>query len=173
MDTSTYTHICRAGHADIIEKLAPGGVVLIPHEVSLEIERGRENYPGIPAVSATCWADVAVLTEAEWDTLVEVKARMGGGPRQHIGESAVIACAYRRGLTAVLDDQAAVQQADRLHIASIDTLWIVMEAYKSLFGRSKEQVVAVVDDLLATGMYLPFGSGEELIAWAYREGQLP
>ena len=49
MDTSAYTHLCRAGHACIIEKLAPGGVVLIPCEVDVEITKGRElhsRHPG-------------------------------------------------------------------------------------------------------------------------------
>jgi len=30
MDTSTFTHFCRAGHQDILRRLAPQGVILIP-----------------------------------------------------------------------------------------------------------------------------------------------
>jgi hypothetical protein len=94
MDTSTYTHLCRAGHADLIEQLAPGGIVV-------------------------------------------------------------------------------VAQADRLGVATHDTLWIVIEAYKVLFGRDKAITAKVVDDLLDTGMYLPLKSGESLVAWAWEEGLLP
>jgi predicted nucleic acid-binding protein len=173
MDTSAYTHLCRAGHACIIEKLAPSGVVLIPREVDVEIKEGRERHSGIPAVSATCWAKIAVLTDDEQWTALRVKAALGGGMTQHLGESAVIACAHHRDLIAVLDDRAAIERADLLRARSIDTMWIVMEAYKSLYGRDKDRVIAVVDDLLETGMYLPFDSGEELFAWAYSAGVLP
>lgn len=173
MDTSAYTHLCRAGHACIIEKLAPGGVVLIPCEVDVEITKGRELHSGIPAVSTTCWARVAVLTDDEQWTAMHVKAALGGGKTQHLGESAVIACAHHRGLIAVLDDRAAVEQADLLKVRSIDTMWIVMAAYKSLYDRDRDRVIAVVDDLLETGMYLPFDSGEALFAWAYGQGILP
>jgi predicted nucleic acid-binding protein len=173
MDTSAYTHLCRAGHACIIEKFAPCGVVLIPREVDVEIKEGGERHYGIPAVSATRWAKIAVLTDDEQWTAMRVKAALGGGMTQHLGESAVIACAHHRGLIAVLDDRAAIEQADLLKVRSIDTMWIVMEAYKSLYGRNKDRVIAVVDDLLETGMYLPFDSGEALFAWAYSAEILP
>jgi predicted nucleic acid-binding protein len=173
MDTSTYTHLCRAGHACIIAKLAPGGVVLIPVEVDVEIQRGRDKYPGIPSSSDTPWAEIAVLSDDEQWTAMKVKAALGGGSEEHLGESAVIACAYHRGLVAVLEERAAVEQANLRNVSSIDTMWIVMAAYKSLFGRDRARVIAVVDDLLGTGMYLPFSSGEALFAWAYCEGLLP
>ncbi len=144
MDTSAYTHLCRSGHACIIEKLAPGGVILIPREVDVEIKNGGDRHSDIPAVSAVCWAKIAVLTDDEQWTAMQVKAALGGGMTQHFGESAVIACAHHRGLIAVLDDRAAVEQADRLEVRSIDTMWIVMAAYKSLYGRDRDRVIAVV-----------------------------
>ncbi|BBX75432.1 hypothetical protein MSHI_33380 [Mycobacterium shinjukuense] len=52
-------------------------------------------------------------------------------------------------------------------------MWIVIEAYKSLYSRDKRAVISLVDDLLKTKMYLPFDSGEALIAWAYSEALLP
>ena len=71
---------------------------------------------------------------------------------------------------AVIDGiRAAVEQADLLKVRSIDTMWIV----KSLYDRDRDRVIAVVDDLLETGMYLPFDSGEALFAWAYGQGILP
>ncbi|OIJ28569.1 hypothetical protein [Nocardioides luteus] len=172
-DTSTYTHLCRAGHSLILEKLAPGGVILVPDAVNVEIERGRVMQSGIPRVSDVSWAELAVLTDDEVWTQLQVKAEMGGGVTAHIGECAVIACAQHRGLTALIDDRAAVVQADLRGVPSHDTLWLVVEAYKSLFDRDREQAARVVDDLLATGMYLPITSGKSLFSWAYEEGILP
>ena len=87
MDTSTYTHLCRAGHAEMIEQLAPGGTVLVPDDVNTEIEKARELYQRIPAVSSVCWAEMTVLTEDEVWTQLEVKAQMGG---LRIGTSASV-----------------------------------------------------------------------------------
>ncbi|SOJ52963.1 hypothetical protein MSIMFB_00468 [Mycobacterium simulans] len=173
MDTSTYTHLCRAGHASIIQRLAPCGVVLIPAEVNIEIEKARDKHSGIPGVSTVTWAAHIVMTDDEVWTALRVKAALGGGPCQHLGESAVISCAHHRKLVAVLDDRAAVAQADRLQVMSIDTMWIVAEAYKSLFGRDRNRTVALVNDLLTTDMYLPFEDGDAFFVWAWEEGILP
>jgi predicted nucleic acid-binding protein len=173
MDTSTYTHLCRAGQDSVVQNLAPHGVVLIPAEVNREIEKGRDKYPSIPAVSTVNWAAHTPMTSDEEWTAMRVKAALAGGQYQHLGESAVIACAHHRNLIAVLDDRAAVAQADRLQVATIDTMWIVAEAYKSLFERDRNQTVALVDALLATDMYLPFKDGDDFFAWAWAEGVLP
>jgi predicted nucleic acid-binding protein len=173
MDTSTYTHLCRAGHASIIERLAPGLLVLIPTDVNDEIERGRTRYPGIPSISSFEWTQLAVLTEEETWTQLQVKAEMAGTTQEHLGECAVIACAYHRNMVAFLDERAAIEQADRLGVPTHDTLWLVIEAYKKLFDRDRDHAAQIVDDLLTTNMYLPIGSGKSLLAWAYEEGLLP
>lgn len=173
IDTSTYTHLCRAGHSHLLEKLAPGRVVLVPTEVNDEIENGRTGNSNIHAVAAVSWAEMAVLTDEEEWTKLLVKAELGGGPLEHLGECAVIACAHNRGLIAVLDEREAITQADAFAVRSIDTLWIVVEAYKTIFGRDRGLAAQVVDDLLATGMYLPISSGESLFTWAYEEELLP
>lgn len=173
IDTSTYTHLSRAGHSDIIQELAPRGVVLVPTAVNTEIEAGRARHGGIPAVADASWAELVVLDDAEdWTSLV-VKAQLGGGPYEHLGECAVIACAHHRGLVAVLDEREAIAQADVLGVHSVDTLWIVVEAYKTVLGRDRDRAAQIVDDLLGTGMYLPVASGGSLFAWAYEEGLLP
>lgn len=172
MDTSAYTHMCRAGHAAIIRNLAPD-IVLIPTDVNAEIERGREQYPSIPAVHEADWAAITVLTEAEVLTQAQVKAQMSGKPTEHLGECAVIACAYHRDKVAIIDERAALAQADRLGVISYDTLWIVIEAYKRLYRRDRKATAQVVDDLLGTGMRLPFSSGESVLVWAYENGLLP
>lgn len=172
-DTTTYTHLCRAGHAELLAELAPGGIVLVPQEVDDEIERGRDRYPSIPAVSSVPWAKIVVLDDEECWTLLQVKAQMGGDPGDHLGECAVIACALHRSLVALLDERAAVAQAERLGIRSRDTLSIVVEAYVSVFNRDRARAAQVVDDLLDTEMKLPIDSGESLFSWAYEEGLLP
>jgi capsular polysaccharide biosynthesis protein/predicted nucleic acid-binding protein len=172
MDSSIYTHLCRAGHASVIWQLAPDGVVLVPNSVAAEIENQRARYPDIPSVDAVYWAQTIELTEEEHRTQIAVKARMGGSVGQYLGECAVIACASHRNLTAMLGDDAAVQQAHRLGVSSHDILWIVVEAYRTIFDRDQVRAAAVFDDLLATGMQLPFDSGESLFNWANREGLL-
>jgi predicted nucleic acid-binding protein len=173
MDTSAFTHLCRAGHAEIIEKLSPGGVVLIPDVVNTEIENGRERYQGIPTVSSISWAEIAVLSDEETLTQLVVKAQLGGLPHEHLGECAVIACAHHRNLVAILDERAAVEQAELLGVQNHGTLWLVIEAYKKLYGRDRDRTAKVVNGLLATDMYLPVDSGESLLSWAFEEGLLP
>lgn len=173
LDTTAYTHLCRSGHADLIHRLAPGGVVLIPAPVEIEIERGRDAYPDIPALSSVQWAELVVPTEEEEWTAVQVKAQMGGGPTEHLGECAVIACAHHRDLTAIIDEEAAAAQAGRLGVPVRGTLWIVIKAYKELFARDRDVIAGVVDDLLRTEMWLPVKSGASLLAWAWENGLLP
>ena len=173
MDTSAYTHLCRAGYGTIIPQLAPSGVVLIPRQVDIEIARGRDNYPSILAVSSVEWARTVVLDDDDELAAMLIKARLGGGVDEHIGECAVIAYAQRRGLVAVLDDRAAIEQADRLGVQSVGTMWIVVEAYKSLWDRNANAMIAAIDALLDTDMRLPLRDGQEVFTWAYREGLLP
>jgi predicted nucleic acid-binding protein len=171
LDTTVFTHLARAGHLDLVRALAPDGTVLVPTNVDDEIEEGRARHPDIPAVSTLDWVELAVLDEDETWTQLQVKAQLAGHPKEHLGECAVIACAHHRGLVAILDDRAAVAQAQVLGVPTHDTLWIVVKGYLVTGGR--EAAVGTVDDLLDTGMYLPVGSGESLLAWAYEEGYLP
>jgi hypothetical protein len=54
-----------------------------------------------------------------------VKAQMGGSDVEYLGECAVIACAYHRGLVAILDERAAVTEANRLNVPTPDRRWDV------------------------------------------------
>lgn len=89
---------------------------------------------------------------------------LGGGTREHVGECAVIACAKHRGLVAVLDERAAVAQANAHAIPCLDTMRIFAQAHSAVFGRDASKTVALVDALLETGMWLPVKSGSELFA---------
>jgi predicted nucleic acid-binding protein len=154
-------------------ELAPRGVVLIPDAVNSEIENRRELHQGIPTIASIAWAEIAILSEEETLTALMVKAQLGGLPKEHLGECEVIACARHNRFVAILDDRAAVEQADLLDVPNHDTLWLVIEAYKRLYSRDRDRTAQVVDDLLATGMYLPINSGKSLLSWAFEEGLLP
>ena len=172
MDMNAYMQLCRAGHASLVRQLAADGLLLVPTRVDKEIGSGRTLRPDIPSVRALEWGQTTALTEEEDLTQIQVKAQMGGSVDQHLRECAVIACALHRKLTAVLDERAAVKQAQRLGVRTCGILWIIIQAYKTLYDRDREVAAAVVDDLLAAGMHLPIDSGDSLFAWADHEGLL-
>ncbi len=173
VDTSVYTHLARAGHAYVLERLAPSGIVLVPTDVDREIKAGQEVHADIPDVGITPWARLVSPSEAEEWTQLEVKAALGGTATDNLGECAVIAVAKHRGMTALLDDRAAIAQADLHQVAHHDTLWLVVEAHFVLFGQDRGRTIKVVDDLIGTGMYLPIESGDSLFVWAWENGWLP
>lgn len=172
MDASVYTHFWRAGRASLIPQLAPGGRVLVPTDAAAEIDKYRALHPGIPSVDSVGWARPILLNEEEDRTQIQVKAQMGGSIDEYLSASAVIACASHRNLTAVLGQDVAIEQAHRLGVHTCDILWIVIEAYKTVYDENRGLAAALVDDLLATGVQLPFDSGEDLFTWAHHEGLL-
>jgi capsular polysaccharide biosynthesis protein/predicted nucleic acid-binding protein len=172
MDATAYTHLCRAGYASLIERLAPDSLVLVPTYVNIEIENDRARYPEIPSVESVRWARLIVPTEEENETQIQLKAQIGGAIDEHLGECSVIACALHRNLVAVLGEDVAIGQAHQLGVRTRSVLWIVVEAYNTVYNRDRDLAAALVDDLLATGMRLPFESGESLFSWAEREGVL-
>jgi hypothetical protein len=89
-------------------------VVLVPREVEIEIEidNARECYMGVPLSHEVPWASRIFLTEDEQWTATQVKVALGGGSKEHLGECAVIACAYHRCLVAILDDRADAPEPD-------------------------------------------------------------
>ncbi|HEY5882387.1 MAG TPA: hypothetical protein VIU11_25985 [Nakamurella sp.] len=84
-----FTHLARAGHLDILQGLAPNGIVIVPSQVDAEIQRSQEFHQGIPLAASLTWVELAVLTEEEESTFLSVKMNLGGSPIQHFGESAV------------------------------------------------------------------------------------
>lgn len=162
MDTSTFTHFGRAGYGQILATLAPQGVVLIPREVEVEIDVARSLHAGVPSLDSITWAERLFMSDDEQWTALQVKVVLGGGTGEHVGECAVIACAKHRGLVAVLDERAAVEQAKARSIVYIDTMRIIVDAHKTVFAEDPSKTVALVDALLETGMWLPVKSGAEL-----------
>ena len=169
-DTSVYTHLARAGYLDLLRQVSPNGTIYVPPTVSREIDAALDLYSDIPAVSDVRWARMVTLTDDEDWTSAFVKADLGGVGHQNLGESELIACAVHRGWIALMDDRAATTIAARKGVRTHDTLWVVVEACSTLPGKSWAWGETVVDDLLATGMWLPVLSGRDLFAWADEQG---
>ncbi len=172
MDTSTFTHFSRAGHEDVLRRLAPQGLVLIPDTVNTEIEAGIEAGYDITSPRALDWVEIGVLTMAEADTQLSIKLEMPSGkkdpPEKNLGECAVLACAKHRGMIAVIDDSDARTQASARKLRYIGTIWIIVEAHKHLDDVDAEQLYRA---LLETDMHLPHA--DSFVGWAQKKGFLP
>jgi predicted nucleic acid-binding protein len=175
MDTSVFTHWHRAGHGEILRRVAPDGeVILIPDAVNAEVEIARERYSGIPAIAECEWATLVVLGSDEGAVQLAIQADMGADTAfEHAGEAAVIAYAQAHGCMAILDEREAISQAEEHDVECRDSMWIAIEALHVLDDIDRARAEQIVDDLLATGMWLPVKSGASLVAWAYRVGYMP
>lgn len=175
MDTSTFTHFCRAGHQDILRRLAPQGLILIPDTVYSEVLDGRDRDYDIPDVGDLEWVEVGVLTEQEQDTQLDIKVYMpsqvGESARKHLGECAVLACAIHRQMVAVIDDGGGRGQAVSRGVRHVNSMWIIAQARKTLADVDSEAAEQIYADLVATGMRLP--QVDSFIRWAYGVGLLP
>lgn len=175
MDTSTFTHFCRAGQQDVLRRLAPQGVILIPDTVHAEIEEGRDRGYEIPSIASLPWVEVGVLTDTEeLEQLlikVDLPSEKGAANRKHLGECAVLACAIHRGMVAVIDDGDARSQAIAREVSHVGSMWIIAEAYKTLDGIDADAAEGIYQSLRDTGMRLP--PAESFISWAYEIEYLP
>ena len=161
MDTSTFTHFCRAGYGHILQALAPQ--VWCSSRVKSNWKSMQlEICVGVPTVGSTTWAGRIFPTSDEEWTAMQVKVVLGGGTKEHMGECAVIACAKHRKLVAVIDERAAVAETIARKVPFLDTMRLVANAHKSIFDQDESKTVALVDALLGTGMWLPVKSGSEL-----------
>lgn len=172
MDTSTFTHFSRAGYEDVLRRLAPQGLVLIPDTVKTEIEAGIEAGYEISSPTTLPWVQIGVLTDDETWTQQLIKVDMPSGkkdpPEKNLGECAVLACAKHRGMIAVIDDSDARAQAHARELPSIGTVWIIAEAHKHLDDVDAEQLYQA---LLETDMHLP--QADSFVDWAQKKGLLP
>lgn len=174
MDTSVFTHFCRAGHAELLRRLAPQGVILIPDTVYGEVEDGRDCDHDIPSIAALPWVELGALTLEEEMQQLLIKADMpsekGESPRKNLGECAVLACAIHRGMVAVIDDSDARTQARNRSVRYVTSMWIIARAYKVLDDVDSDAAERIYEDLVATDMRLP--RVESFIGWAYEVGLL-
>ncbi|MFD3746503.1 hypothetical protein [Nocardia sp. NPDC058633] len=175
MDTSVFTHWHRAGRGEILRRLSPGGqVILIPDAVNAEIEVARERYAGIPAIAECEWTQLVVLDSDEGAVQLAIQSDLGAEtPVEHAGEAAVIAYAHTHGCTAILDEREAINQAKEYTVQTRDSMWIVIEALHVLGDVDRDMAEQIVDDLIATDMWLPVRSGASLVGWAYEVEYMP
>jgi predicted nucleic acid-binding protein len=175
MDTSTFTHFFRAGYGDILRRLAPGGVVVIPDTVHSEVQDGRNLDLDIPAISDLAWVELAVLTAAEEQDQLIFKVLMpskkSDSARKNMGECAVLACATHREMVAVIDDSDARILANTHGIRYVNSMWIIAHAYRTLDDIDAESAEQIYEALCATDMRLP--EAESFVGWAYEVGLLP
>ncbi|MBF6519266.1 hypothetical protein [Nocardia farcinica] len=170
-----FTHWHRAGHGEILRRLSPGGqVILIPDAVNAEVEVAREKYSGIPAIADCEWTKLVVLDADEGAVQLAIQADLGAETSaEHAGEAAVIAYAQAHGCTAILDEREAISQADEYEVKTRDSMWIVIEALHVLDDIDRDMAEQIVNDLLATDMWLPVKIGASLFTWAYEAGYMP
>ncbi|MGA6205477.1 hypothetical protein ACPESR_12035 [Nocardia testacea] len=175
MDTSTFTHFCRAGHQEILHRLAPQGLILIPDTVHTEVEHGRDHGYDIPSIAALPWVEVGVLTYEEADTQLDIKVDMPStkrdGPRKNLGECAVLACAIHRQMVAVIDDSDARAQAHQRKVRFVTSMWIIAQACKTLDDIDSATAERIYQNLRDTDMRLP--AVESFVGWAYEVELLP
>lgn len=175
MDTSTFTHFCRAKREDVLQRLAPQGLILIPDSVDLEIRVGRDLGYDLPDIDSLPWVKRGILTENEQTLQLLIKVDMpsnpGDPPTKNLGECAVLACAMERGMTAVIDDSDARVQARVRGLRFETTMHIIIEAYKRLDDIDSEAAEQLYEALVATDMRLPHI--DSVIAWGYTMELLP
>ena len=146
---------------------------MIPDAVNAEVELARERYSGIPAIAECEWTELVVLDSDEGAVQLAIQSDMGAETAaEHAGEAAVIAYAQAHSCTAIIDEREALSQAVERMVEARDSMWIATEALHVLDDIDRGDAERVVDDLLATGMWLPVKSGASLVAWAYREGYM-
>lgn len=174
MDTSTFSHFCRAGHQDLLRRLAPQGLILIPDTVADELEAGSDLGYDIPSIANLPWVELGVLTSAEEMEQLIIKADLpsgrGDSPRKHLGECSVLACAVHRQMVAVIDDGDARTQARSRGVRYVTSMAIIAQAYKTLDDVDADTAERIYEALLATEMRLP--RVESFIGWAYEVGLL-
>jgi hypothetical protein len=76
------------------------------------------------------------------------------------------------GGIAIIDEAAARGIGDRERSQVRGTAWLLIRSFKTR-ALDRATVEATVDDLIRTGMRLPFSTGSGLFAWAYEAGILP
>jgi predicted nucleic acid-binding protein len=144
---------------------------VIPNEVAQELQVGADQHPALQAIFSLPWL---AIVELDLPTVIQVaafKGELGGLPRQHLGESAVLALVKVHGGVGIIDDAAAKATARHHGLPVRGTLSLIILGHKQgLLKRAEAE--SLVDQLTATDMRLPV-DGPGLFAWAYEQGLLP
>lgn len=143
----------------------------MPEAVLRELADGQHRYRHLGLVIGADWLavdrsdDAAVVVRT-----ARYEARLAADGRNR-GECAVLALAGVRGWTAVVDDGEARKLAREDDISYTTTGRLLCQAIRT--GQlTAASCAAIGDDLVRTEYRLPFGSGQEFLEWAVREGIL-
>lgn len=170
-DTGPLSHFARGGWLGALKFLTEGKPAWVPEAVVRELADGQHQYQHLGLVLAADWLgrdrsdDLALLVRT-----AQYEARLAAGGRNR-GECAVLALAGVRGWTAVIDDSEARKIARADAISYTTTIQLLCQAIKSK-QMTASSCAAIADDLVRTAYRLPFGSGQEFLDWAVREGVL-
>ncbi len=172
-DNTALNHFAKAGRLSELGAIVESYQCVAPAEVFSELAKAVAGYPALGAIFAQDWLRPVGLGEIEEIVaFARYKQELGGGADKNVGESAVLAWVSVNGGIAIIDESAATSIGDRDGLAVRGSLWLIIQGHKNgKFDRPTAE--EIVDDLLASGMFLPVASGADLFAWAYEEGLLP
>jgi len=176
MDTTAITHFFRAGRQEVLRRLCPEGIIVVPDIVLLEAGVATDLGYEVPDLNDIPWVELWVLSgeaakyEEEFARVMGADPTPGGADG---GECAVLGLAVAQGMVAVVDDGAAnvvarsgrvVPESDLRHI---NTMWIIAQAYNELDDVDAQEAENIYVDLRGTGMRLPHV--ESFMRWAREE----
>jgi predicted nucleic acid-binding protein len=172
-DATALSHFARAGRTDKLRMAIADDEPVLVAEVAAELARGIPGYPSLASVAGSGWLKQVELEGLKGlATFARYKNELGGGPERNNGEAAVLAWVSINGGIAIIDEAAARGIGNREGFQVHGSLWLLIRGYR-IGTLDRATVEAVVDDLIGTGMRLPFSTGADLFAWARDAGILP
>lgn len=171
-DAGPLGHFARSGHLHVLHEICRDAHLVVTEVVMQEIERGVPVYPELQRVLDAEWLTRVVLqTLPEVGAFAEYAQTLGSSRDRDLGEVATLAWADVHGATAIIDDFAARNAAQKRSVSTHGTLWLVVQAMKER-SLSERQGSDLVQALLDTGTRFPFKGASEFIPWAREEGLL-
>lgn len=125
--------------------------VFVPSEVDEEIMRVDDGPEAVQLRDAIQegWIEVMWPSESKRKQI----SRLFGEIDE--GEAAVIALALEgHGENVIIDDAEARTAAEYFELKVHGTLYVILEAYKRNFFKSKAEVIKMVNNMLRRGFYL-------------------
>ena len=125
--------------------------VLVPAEVEEEIMRLDESPEAVQLRDAfqEGWIEVKAPSENKRKQIAKLFVEMDEG------EAAVIALALEgHEENVIIDDAEARTAAEYFELKVHGTLYVILEAYKRDFFKSKAEVIRMVNNMLRRGFYL-------------------
>ncbi len=172
-DSTALSHFARAGRLAELDAITAADERVVPAEVLEELSRGVAAYPALGMVSSQAWLSPVELGDLqELIAFARYKGELGGGPDRNNGEASVLAWVTVHGGVAVIDESAATSIGDAAGITVHGSLWLIIRGFKDkILDRATAE--GTVNDLIDSGMRLPFADGAALFVHAYEAGLLP